>query len=112
MNEPYAITKIYGLSKSGERFPIHIEIGKPYHRKKYGDHDWACPLSLKPLYENLAESAGINSIHSLCLGLSLIFDLLAHFREDGGRLEYEDGTEFTLEGYAFGQVLRGNENAT
>ena len=112
MSDNFVSTVIYGIAKSGEKFPIHIEIGKPYHRKKHGEYDWACPLSLKPLYQNLAEAAGVDALHALCLGLSLVFDLLSHFCIEGGRLEYDDGTEFSLDGYSFGQALHGSKNAT
>jgi hypothetical protein len=106
--ETVASARFNGVHPSGERIVVELSIGKPYQR---ADDLWACPISLTPLYRKLADSSSDNPVHALCLALSLALDLLAGFREDGGRLEFDDGTEVPLEAYAFGASEKGTGNA-
>ena len=106
-----ASTKFTGIRSNGERIVIQFEVGRPYLRGKHGADDWACPLSLTPLYRNLADSGSNDPVHALCLAISLALQLLGGFREDGGRLEYDDGTEVPLEAFAFGISAQGGSNA-
>ena len=109
--ETVASTRFNGVRPNGERVVIQLEIGKPYLRGKHGPDDWACPISLTPLYRNLADSASNDPVQALCLAISLALQLLDGFREDGGRLEHDDGTEVPLEAFAFGITSKGGSNA-
>jgi hypothetical protein len=99
MNEVIASDDIIGVRASGERVMIQLRVGRPY-RKDSDPETWACPVSLDPLYPRLSDLVGISSFQALCLANRLALYLLAGFREDGGRLLCEDGTEFPLEAYA------------
>ena len=106
-----ASTKFTGVRSNGERILIQLDIGKPYLRGKHGTDDWACPVSLTPLHRNLADIASNDPVHALCLAISLALQLLGAFREDGGRLEYDDGTEVPLEAFACGIWAQDGSNA-
>jgi hypothetical protein len=103
MSESVARTKIFGVRPNGERIEIEFSVGHPYQADP---ECWRTPVTLTPLYKNLAHAAGGDAVQSLCMALSLGIDLLAKFREDGGKLLYDDGTEFTLEPYSFGHAQR------
>ncbi|MFZ2971334.1 MAG: hypothetical protein WA049_01735 [Ferribacterium limneticum] len=106
-----ASTKFCGIRPDGEEIVIHLEIGTPYLRAKYSYGDWACPISLTPLYKELAEATGIDPFHSLCLASSLALDLLQGFIDDGGRILHDDGTDVLLQAYAFGVANKGASSA-
>lgn len=112
MDSITASTKFRGIRSDGEEIVIHLEIGTPFLRAKYSQDDWACPVSLTPLHQKLADATGIDSFHSLCLASSLALDLLQGFIDDGGRILFEDGTEVPLQAYAFGIANKGASNAT
>ena len=100
---------IAAVRANGECITICLEIGIPTRvQNAEGVEEWACPVSLKPLYSKLHDAHGGSSLQSLCLALSLALDLLDKVREDGGKLFYDDGTELSLETYAFGRVARGS----
>ncbi len=50
MSDNFVSVVIYGMEKTGgEKFPIRIEIGKPYISEKYDVPDWICSISPRPL---------------------------------------------------------------
>jgi hypothetical protein len=100
MDDVIAGDDIIGVRASGERITIKLRLGRPY-RKDTDPETWACPVSLEPLYSRLADIVGDSSFQSLCLASRLALYLLAGFKEDGGRLLCDDGTEFPLDAYAF-----------
>ncbi len=103
MKDLIASMKIIGITPNGERIEILAKIGKPYPVEGQEDIDeWACPVSLEPLYKRLHEAHGGGSFQALCLASSLILNLLHGFIEKGGKLIHEDGTSFPLEAYSFG----------
>ena len=103
MKELIASLKVIGITPDGERIDIIAEIGKPFPVEGQEDIDeWACPVSLKPLYRRLHNAHGSGSLQTLCLATSLALNLLQGFIEKGGRLVHEDGTDFPLEAYSFG----------
>jgi hypothetical protein len=63
--------------------PVHIDIGMPY---KCGPNEWACPVALDGLYDNLRDQHGADSFQSLMLAQNLARTLLNDFVEKGGRL--------------------------
>ena len=75
-------------SKNGDTTSVNIRIGKPY---PVGDLEWACPVRLDGLYNNLAAQSGIDSLQSLNLAIRLANDLLLGLEEDGGTFFFEDG---------------------
>lgn len=95
-------TEFFGQRPGEAPFAIIIEIGKPYQRGT-DPEEWACPVSLAPLYEQLADAAGGDALQALCMAASLILDLLEGFGEAGGTLSYEgSGDQVPLDAYAFG----------
>jgi hypothetical protein len=97
---------IYAVRPDGERITIELSVGAPYQVTDGSGHEWACPVSLTPLYSRLHDAHGSTSLQALCLALSLAIDLLAKFREDGGTLAHDDGTEYTLDPLAFGAAVQ------
>ncbi len=100
MDDPIATMEMMAVHPDGTRAPLIVEIGKPY---SVDTEEWACPVSLKPLYPRLPDQHGVDSMQALCLALSLVFDLLSHFKEKGGALQYEDGEEHSINSYGFGR---------
>jgi len=105
MTKTIARTKLIGVRADGERQEIEIKIGTPY-KIEHEDNleEWACPVSLEPLYKKLHDAHGSDSFQAMCLAASLVIDLLAAFRENGGRILMESGDEFPLEAYWFGHA--------
>lgn len=95
-------------SPDDEAFQIDIQIGTPYQVDN-NPNEWACPVSMTPLYKSLRDAHASDSLQALCLALSLALDLLAGFREKGGELFYESGERFPLEAYCFGTALGKSE---
>jgi len=96
-----ASISIDAVSPEGEVFVIELEVGTPYHCET---GEWACPISLRGLYDRLRDMRGEDSFQALCMAVSLAQDLLQDFRGKGGRLLM--GTEdFPLEAYAFGAAI-------
>ena len=109
MSQLAVSTTIHAISPVGERMTIDVEIGV---RSQDRELSWSCSVVLRPLYNKLANATGGDSLHSMCLAISLVLDLLHDFREKGGKLLYDDGTEFALEAYAFGFALNRGKPAT
>ncbi len=104
MNEPIAKTELIAVHPGGRRDAVTIEVGKPYlSQHGEGFEEWTCPVSLKPLYDDLTGARGGDPFQALCLALSLILNLLSGFKDKGGTLLIEDGQEFPLEAYSFGE---------
>src|ERR1044072_2493761 len=79
---------------TGERREVAAELGRPYQTQA---GDWACPVSLEPLHQRLADVHGLDSLQALCLAASLVRNLLTGFRDEGGRiLQLQDGADFDL----------------
>ena len=103
MNDVIASLAVIGITSDGERIDIVAEIGTPYLVEALdGIDEWACPVSLEPLYERLHDAHGAGSLQALCLASTLVLSLLHDFIDKGGRLVYEDGINFPLEAYGFG----------
>ncbi|MFA6012102.1 MAG: hypothetical protein WC799_19080 [Desulfobacteraceae bacterium] len=100
MDDITAELKIIGVMKNGEKINITARIGKPYPVVGHEDIDeWACPVSLTPLYDHLHDTHGNGSFQSLALALKLVIHLLRGFKDTGGKLMYDDGAEFSIESY-------------
>jgi len=107
MKEEIAKLGIIGIKPDGEKIKIIAKIGKPYLVEGNEDIDeWACAVSIEPLYKRLHDSHGVGSFQALCLASNLIINLLQGFIEKGGQLVHDDGTRFPIEAYCFG----GKEN--
>ena len=103
MNEEIAKLEIIGISNSGSRVKITAKVGKPYPVPGNEELDeWACPVSLEPLFRSLHDAHGGGSFQALCMATNLILDLLRGFEEQGGQLVHEDGTKFPIQAYWFG----------
>ena len=84
------------VSAQGEQFTITVEIGAPYLSERWDA--WACPVSIQPLYERLADQVGGDSFQALCLAIRLARSLLVDFVDKGGALLI-GGEPFPLEAY-------------
>jgi hypothetical protein len=72
------------VSPTGERHSVTVEIGRPYKT----DGPWACPVTIRGLYDRLPDVCGEDSLQALCLAASLVRSLLTGVIENGGRLMY------------------------
>jgi hypothetical protein len=107
MNDPVAKKELIAVHPAGSRSMVTIEIGMPYLREVDKDlEDWACPVSLSPLYNNLAEARGGDSFQALSLAVSLILDLLSGLKAKGWNFLIDEEEEFPLEAYSFGRMKR------
>jgi hypothetical protein len=110
MKKNTATTSIIGQRPGEEPFLIKVQIGIPCQCGN-DPEEWACPVSLTPLYKHLHDAHGGNSLQALCLAVSLALDLLQDFKEKGGALRFPSGEEFPLESYSFGVARKGTSNA-
>lgn len=94
--QPIAKETMFGCLPDGQRFEINVEIGIPYQWQGEAD-EWACPVSLTPLYTKLRDIHGGSSLQAICLALSLAKSLLDGFVEKGGELTYDSGGRFDLD---------------
>jgi hypothetical protein len=98
MTDVIASAEMIGIRPTGEKISISLRIGRPYLSGS-SPETWACPVALEPLYRKLADITGTDSFHALCLASRLALTLLAGFKEDGGKLLFDDGTEVPVEAY-------------
>jgi Domain of unknown function (DUF6968) len=110
MDDVLASTEMVGIKPNGERLAIAVRIGRPYVSGT-DPETWSCPVSVEPLYPKLADIAGLDSLQALVLACNLAFSLLQGFKDKGGRLLHDDGTEFPLEAYDFAKSPSGRADA-
>jgi hypothetical protein len=80
---PIATRSLIAIDTTGREFPLHLSIGQPY---AISPTEWACPVQLTGLHDNLIDQQGIDSWQALQLSTQLIIQLLTHFLESGGTL--------------------------
>ncbi len=102
MDKFIAQTNLVGITAEGERQEIEVKIGVPY-KINHEDNieEWACPVSLQPLFKQLRDVSGGDSFQALCLAAGLVIDLLTAYKEKGGKLTLKGGDEFPLNAYWF-----------
>lgn len=102
MDDIIATTKVLVQKQDAEPVEVTASIGRP---RQIGDdpEEWACSVSLDPLYTRLHDAHGGCALQALCLGASLLLDLLHAVVEKGGTVALDDGTCFPFEAYSFGQ---------
>ena len=106
MNTVIAATKVL-IEPAGEPpIEVTLEIGTPYQVGADPD-EWACPVSLVPLYKKLHDAHAGDPFQALCLASSLALDLLHGVKEKGGSVLLAPGEPFPFEAYAFGSAVRG-----
>ena len=98
MPEIIARRELVAVSRSGDRFAVTIEIGKPVATREPNEN-WACQLSITPpLMHRPLNVGGYDSLQALSLAISLARFHLREFLESGGRLLYPDtGKDFALD---------------
>ena len=98
MPEIIARRELIAVRKSGERFPITIELGKPILTSG-PNQNWECHLCITPpLMNRPINVGGYDALQALCLAISLAHFHLREFLESGGRLTYPDsGEDFALD---------------
>jgi hypothetical protein len=82
---------IVGIWPDGSKRSVHFSLAAPFQA---ASGEWRCKLDVSPIL-SAREICGGNSMQSLCLAISLGLNMLEHFVETGGRLEYEDGTPYS-----------------
>jgi hypothetical protein len=101
MEHAIASQKIWAQRPGSEPFEVHLQIGAPYLVSE-SQQEWACAVSLSPLFKVLSPSHGGSSFQALCLASSLALGLLHSFREKEGALYYSTGDEFEFGPFSFG----------
>jgi len=97
MKEVIAITKLMCISLSNQQKEVTVKINKPYCTQQ---GEWACPITMNGLHENLNEIRGEDSLQALCLGISLVANILRNFVKDGGViLMHGTDSEFPIDAY-------------
>jgi hypothetical protein len=98
MSEIIARRELIAVSRSGERFTVIIEIGKPVAARQ-PNGNWECELSISPpIMHRPMNVGGYDSLQALSLAISLAHFHLREFLQSGGRLLYPDtGEEFALD---------------
>ena len=86
--EPAAQRQITAVDTPRGEFPVYIEIGIPY---RISADEWACPVALTGLHNQLHDMHGNDSFQALMLAQNLAKTLLFAFVEDGGRLLHAPG---------------------
>lgn len=85
--------KLHAIAVDGSEFDICVAIGKPY---SISNDEWACPVWLDGLHNDLHGPHGVDSWQALQLAYALIAQLLGYFIQDGGRLYWLEGGEPVL----------------
>jgi hypothetical protein len=85
-----AARRLLGRTPEGSNLDIVCSVGMPYPCE---GRDWACPVSVTPLFDQLPDMQGLDSFQALELAIKLVHNLLEGFIEKGGSL-YMDGDEF------------------
>ena len=85
------------IAKDGETFSLQLDIGLPYQVQGVEFEEWACPVSLTPLFGRLADIHGCDAVHALALAMGLARNLIQLFLQDDGRLLADDGTEMSID---------------
>ena len=95
MKNLVAKLEVVGVRPDGERIELKAEIGRPREER---DGRWACSIAIAPL-QSLDDVRGTDSFHAVWLACALVLKLLGNLKDEGWRLENEDGSEFPLEDY-------------
>jgi len=98
MKEVLATTELFGESKDRERFPIRVQIGRPYLSGTEPD-TWACPVAVDPLYTHLRDIAGGDSFSSLMFSQSHCDLSSREFCSVRRPINHDDGTAYSLDAY-------------
>ena len=101
METVVAKTTVVVQRPDAEAQTVTIQIGTP-RQTGTDPEEWACPVSLKPLYSNLRDANGGSAFQALCLAASLVLDLLHGVVEKGGTVSFVGGDRFPFEAYGFG----------
>lgn len=99
LSETIANEKLFGQRPGEERFPITIEIGRPYKWGGTSPTEWACPVKVDPFANIPISIHGEGSLQALCLALRTAQMHLVHFKEQGGAITTDCGSEFPLGAY-------------
>ena len=84
------------VTAEGTQRPLEIRIGRPYNA---GADLWKCPVQTDGLYceGRHPDIGGADSLHALCLALSLARRLMTYWLEDGGKIfDPTDGHELSF----------------
>ena len=86
---------LVGERQNGDRFEIFLEIGLPHLYNQVDDEgdEWMCSVSMSPLVPKSHDVHGDGSFQALCLAISLAYQFLSRFMEDGGKLFFPTGEE-------------------
>ena len=96
---------LVGRRPGGETFQVRVMIGAPERRVKMSPA-WQCTVAVEPLWEGPFAIYGEGSLQTLCLAAKYAVQMLDAFIEQGGTLEYTDGTEFDAKPFGFRLLSR------
>lgn len=91
MQEIIAKLDLVFQKPSGERFPVTVEIGKPYEVNdgECGNYA-ACPVATQGLYDKHPDITGVDTFQALLLALGLVQRLMTDFLKKGGKIYFAD----------------------
>jgi hypothetical protein len=96
-DEIIAREHLFGVRPGEAKFPITIEIGRPFKWSGTCATEWACMAKIEPFRTHTVH--GLGSFQALCLAFQWIRSQLNDFEKDGGSLVWEDGQEWDIESY-------------
>ena len=91
MQEIIAKLDLVFKKTSGEKFPVSVEINKPYEIIDAENGNYAaCSVAMRGLYSNLQDMRGEDEFQALLLALGLVQRLMTDFLKKGGKIYYPD----------------------
>jgi hypothetical protein len=99
LGETIASEELFGQRAGEERFPITIEIARPYKWGGTSPTEWACPVRVDPFFSRRDGCHGEGSLQALCLALQAVHMELLNFKQSGATITLASGEEFPLEAY-------------
>ena len=103
MSDIIASRELVAISPDGDRIPVFLRIGRPYQSHTKPDM-CSCAVALDPLYPNLPDQVGSDSFQALWLACGLAINLLRGYKESGGRILFQDGSNYPLDALAFAHL--------
>ena len=82
-----ASLSLIGRNLGEDDFPLTVEIGAPY---QVGKEEWACPVSVSPLYDHLPDMRGGDLFQAIFLAMRLALTLLKDFNDKRGAVLFPE----------------------
>jgi hypothetical protein len=95
-----ATYELQGRNENGAVFPVQVLLCRPRESVQMAPA-WASEFIVVPFMQESREIYGEGSFQSLCLAARSAVELLVAIVDQGGILEYSDGTTFDPEVFGF-----------